>query len=121
MGIPCGWGALRAGGSKPTRSGARTGKSSTRAGRCGTARRAEILFWQFETSKLPRDSGGKPLPDDKGQPVYETKSLAYPRAFRYTVSAAEQQDGLPPRPGDSGLARGTRTRKPIACSSSPVR
>ena len=57
-----------------------------------------ILFWQFETSKLARDSEGKPLLDDKGRPVYETKSLASPRVYRYTVFNAEQCDGLPPRP-----------------------
>ena len=57
-----------------------------------------ILFWQFETSKLARDSEGKPLLDGKGRPVYETKSLASPRVYRYTVFNAEQCDGLPPRP-----------------------
>ena len=57
-----------------------------------------ILFWQFETSKLARDSAGKPLLDGKGRPVYETKSLASPRVYRYTVFNAEQCDGLPSRP-----------------------
>ena len=57
-----------------------------------------ILFWQFEISKLARDSEGKPLLDGKGRPVYETKSLASPRVYRYTVFNAEQCDGLPPRP-----------------------
>ena len=57
-----------------------------------------ILFWQFETRKLARTSEGKPLLDDKGLPVYETKSLDHPRVYRYSVFNAEQCDGLPPRP-----------------------
>ena len=68
----------------------------------GQVRRGErgcaILFWQFETSKLARDSEGRTLRDDKGQPVYETRSLASPRVYRYTVFNAEQCDGLAPRP-----------------------
>ncbi len=56
-----------------------------------------ILFWQFETSKLARDAAGRPLLDDKGQPVYEVKPLASPRVYRYTVFNAQQCDGLPPR------------------------
>ena len=58
-----------------------------------------ILFWQFEISKLARNSEGKPLRDGKGRPVYETKPLDHPRVYRYTVFNAEQCDGLPPRPG----------------------
>ena len=68
----------------------------------GHVRRGEkgcpILFWQFEIRKLARDTEGRPLLDDKGQPVYETKPLASPRVYRYTVFNAEQCKGLPPRP-----------------------
>ena len=66
----------------------------------GQVRRGEkgcaILFWQFKIRKLARDTEGKPLLDEKGQPVYETKPLASPRVYRYTVFNAEQCDGLPP-------------------------
>ena len=69
----------------------------------GQVRRGEkgcqILFWQFELRKLARGKDGKPLLDDKGQAVYETKPLASPRVYRYTVFNAEQCDGLPPRSG----------------------
>ena len=67
----------------------------------GQVRRGErgcgILFWQFELSKLARDAAGKPLLDAAGKPVYETKPLASPRVYRYTVFNVEQCDGLPPR------------------------
>ena len=65
-----------------------------RRGQRGT----HVLFWQFEIRKLARTREGKPLLDDKGQPVYETKLLDHPRVYRYSVFNAEQCDGLPPRP-----------------------
>ncbi len=72
----------------------------------GQVRRGEkgcaILFWQFEAKRLARDRQGKPLLDDKGQPVYETRALPSPRVYQYTVFNAEQCDGLPARPLRAG-------------------
>ena len=68
----------------------------------GQVRRGEkgcgILFWQFESRQLARDKDGKPVLDDTGQPAYETRALASPRVYQYTVFNAEQCDGLPARP-----------------------
>ena len=97
--IPCGWQAPRTVASIPTGAGGRTSKSRTLAGRCGAARRAA------------RSSSGSSRPASwhgtarasrcwtaRAGPVYETKLLASPRVYRYTVFNAEQCDGLPPRP-----------------------
>ena len=72
----------------------------------GQVRRGEkgcaILFWQFEARQLARDREGKPLLDDEGQPVCETRVLSSPRVYPYTVFNAEQCDGLPARPVRKG-------------------
>ena len=57
----------------------------------------QILFWQFETKKLARDKAGRPVLDEAGKPVYETKALPHPRVYPYTVFNAEQCKGLPQR------------------------
>lgn len=67
----------------------------------GHVRRGEkgcpILFWQFEARRLARDKQGRPVVDQKGQPVYESRALRSPRVYRYTVFNAEQCGGLPAR------------------------
>ncbi len=68
----------------------------------GHVRRGEkgcpILFWHFEAKRLARDKQGRPVLDESGESVYETRQLASPRVYRYTVFNAEQCGGLPPRP-----------------------
>ena len=59
---------------------------------------ASVVYWQWEARRLARDGNGKPLLDDKAQPVYEVKPLERPRSYMYTVFNAEQANGLPPRP-----------------------
>ena len=44
-----------------------------------------------------RDSNGRPLLDEKGATVYETRALQSPRVYTYNVFNAEQCDGLPAR------------------------
>lgn len=67
----------------------------------GHVRRGEkgcpILFWQFESKRLARDKDGRPVLDDEGKPVYETRVLPRPRVYPYTVFNAEQCNGLPAR------------------------
>ena len=58
----------------------------------------KILYWQWEANHLARDRHGKPLLDEEGRPVHETRALRSPRVYQYTVFNAEQCDGLPPRP-----------------------
>ena len=59
---------------------------------------ASIIYWQWEARRLARDTKGKPLLDDKAQPVYEVTRLERPRSYMYTVFNAEQANGLPARP-----------------------
>ena len=59
---------------------------------------ASIIYWQWEARQLARDNAGKPVLDDKAQPVYEVTKLERPRSYTYTVFNAEQATGLPPRP-----------------------
>ncbi len=59
---------------------------------------ASIIYWQWEARRLARDSNGKPLLDDKSEPVYQVTPLERPRSYMYTVFNAEQASGLPPRP-----------------------
>ncbi|MDE0107914.1 MAG: zincin-like metallopeptidase domain-containing protein [Bryobacterales bacterium] len=59
---------------------------------------ASIIYWQWEARRLARDGEGKPVLDDKSQPVYEVAKLERPRSYMYTVFNAEQASGLPPRP-----------------------
>ena len=66
---------------------------AVRKGEKGT----QILFWQFESRKLARDKAGRPVLDEAGKPVYETRVLKRPRVYPYTVFNAEQCDGLPAR------------------------
>ena len=72
----------------------------------GQERRGEkgsaILFWQFEMRKLARDRAGRPVLDEEGKPVYDTVPLDRPRSYPYTVSNAEQCDGLPRREPRAG-------------------
>ena len=72
----------------------------------GQVRRGEkgcaILYWQFEAKRLARDRDGKPVLDDKGQPLHETRALASPRVYQYTVFNAEQCSGLPARAPRAG-------------------
>ncbi len=67
----------------------------------GHVRRGEkgcpILYWHFEEKRLARDKQNRPVLDETGEPVYETRSLASPRVYRYTVFNAEQCGGLPAR------------------------
>ena len=59
---------------------------------------ASIIYWQWEARRLARDSNGKPLLDDKSEPVYRVTPLERPRSYMYAVFNAEQATGLPPRP-----------------------
>ena len=67
----------------------------------GQVRRGErgcaILFWQFEARRLARDRDGRPVLDEKGNPVYEKHTLRSPRVYTYTVFNADQCNGLPAR------------------------
>ena len=68
---------------------------------------ASVVYWQWEARRLARDGNGKPLLDDKAQPVYEVKPLERPRSYMYTVFNAEQVErvavrGRYQRPGISG-------------------
>ena len=65
-------------------------------------RGASILFWQWETRKLARDGGGRPVLDEEGKPVYEAVPLERPRSYPYTVFNAEQCNGLPRREPPAG-------------------
>ena len=56
-----------------------------------------ILYWHFEDRRAARDSEGRPVRDEKGATVYETRALQSPRVYTYTVFNAVQCDGLPPR------------------------
>ena len=59
---------------------------------------ASIIYWQWESRRVRRDGGGKPVLDEKSQPVYDVRKLERPRPYTYTVFNAEQASGLPPRP-----------------------
>ena len=56
-----------------------------------------ILYWHFEDRRAVRDSSGRPVLDDRGKSVYESRALQSPRVYTYTVFNAEQCDGLPKR------------------------
>ena len=56
-----------------------------------------ILYWHFEDRRAARDSDGRPVLDEKGATVYETRALQSPRVYTYTVFNATQCNGLPPR------------------------
>ena len=58
---------------------------------------ASIVYWQWEARRLARDGEGKPVLDDKSQPVYEVAKLEWPRSYMYTVFNAEQASGLSSR------------------------
>ena len=59
---------------------------------------ASIIYWKWEARQLARDSDGKPVLDDKAEPVYRTTKMERPRSYTYTVFNAEQATGLPARP-----------------------
>ncbi len=67
----------------------------------GHVRRGEkgcpILYWHCEEKRLARDSRGHPVLGERGEAVYETRTLPSPRVYRYTVFNAEQCNGLPAR------------------------
>ena len=53
-----------------------------------------ILYWHFEDRRAARDSDGRPVLDEKGATVYETRALQSPRVYTYNVFNAVQCDGL---------------------------
>jgi len=44
---------------------------------------ASIIYWQWEARRLARDGEGKPVLDEKSQPVYEVAKLERPRSYMY--------------------------------------
>lgn len=56
-----------------------------------------IQYWKFSEDQNKTDAAGKPILDNKGDPVKETVKLERPRVFFATVFNAEQIDGLPPQ------------------------
>lgn len=66
--------------------------AQVRRGETGTP----IQYWKFSEEQTRTDESGKPVLDDKGQPVKEEVRLERPRVFFATVFNAEQIDGLPP-------------------------
>ena len=70
-----------------------------------------ILYWHFEDRRAARDSNGRPVLDEKGATVYETRALQSPRVYTYTVFNAEQRDGLPARAEGRRPGRGTPRRR----------
>ncbi|MCY4593225.1 MAG: zincin-like metallopeptidase domain-containing protein [Bryobacterales bacterium] len=71
----------------------------------GQVRRREkgcqILYWDWEKRQLARDGSGRPVLDESGKPLYETRPRETPFVYRYTVFNAEQCDGLPARAQDA--------------------
>ena len=71
----------------------------------GQVRRREkgcqILYWDWEKRQLARDRNGRPVLDEDGKPVYESRPREAPMVYRYTVFNAEQCDGLPARGPDA--------------------
>ena len=63
-------------------------------------RGSQILYWDWEQRRVARDRNGKPVLDEKGHLVYETRHRELPFVYRYTVFNAEQYDGLPARVAD---------------------
>ncbi|EOV4287847.1 zincin-like metallopeptidase domain-containing protein [Escherichia coli] len=55
-----------------------------------------VQYWKFSEEQDKLDDNGRPVLDEKGQPVKETVMLERPRVFFATVFNAEQIDGLPP-------------------------
>ena len=62
-----------------------------RRGQQGT----RLVYWQFEDRRVARDQAGRPLKDEHGKPVYESRPRSRPRARPFWVFNAEQADGLP--------------------------
>ena len=54
-----------------------------------------VQYWKFSEEQNKLDDYGKPILDDKGEPVKETVLLERPRAFFSAVFNAQQIDGLP--------------------------
>ena len=81
----------------------------------------KILYWQWEANHLARDRHGKPLLDEEGRPVHETRALRSPRVYQYTVFNAEQCDGLPPGRVARRRAPGTATPRPSGCCAIAAR
>ena len=71
----------------------------------GQVRRREkgcqILYWDWEKRQLARDGSGRPVLDESGKPLYETRPRETPFVYRYTVFNAEQCDGLAARAQDT--------------------
>ena len=69
---------------------------------------SQILYWQLEAKRMVRDERGKPVLNEKSQPVYEVRKLQRPRCYVYTVFNAEQASGLPDKPLRGPLHRWER-------------
>lgn len=54
-----------------------------------------IQYWKFTEEQTKLDAAGKPMLDNRGDPIKETVKLERPRVFFATVFNAEQIDGLP--------------------------
>lgn len=54
-----------------------------------------VQYWKFSEEQDKLDENGRPVLNEKGQPVKETVMLERPRVFFATVFNAEQIDGLP--------------------------
>jgi antirestriction protein ArdC len=67
--------------------------AQVRRGEKGTA----IQYWKFEDRVPARDAEGKPVRDEKGEPLLRTVRLERPQVFHAVVFNAAQVDHLPER------------------------
>ena len=81
---------------------------------CRGERGSQILYWDWEKRRAARDRNGKPVLDEKGQPVYETRRREVPfvyqlhgvqrRAVRRAAGALGGREAAELEPGRGGRA-----------------